>query len=255
MLLAVDIGNTNIVLGCMEGPKVLFTERLSTDTVKTELEYAILFDTALKMHHLDAQSVDGGIISSVVPQITSVIHAALEKLCGVDSYVVGPGIRTGLNIRMDDPSSVGADLIVGAVGAISKYTAPIIIIDMGTATTMTVVDAQKSFIGGIIMPGIRVSLKSIVSEAAMLQGISLKMPSHVIGSNTNDALRSGILLGSAATLDGMIDKINEEIHAEAVVVATGGWSSRIIHACRHKIIHDENLLLDGLYLIYERNKH
>ena len=247
MLLAIDIGNTNIVLGGIEGEKTLFTERLSTDTGKTDLEYALLFDTALRIHSVDPASVSGAIIGSVVPPINSVI-------CSVQALIVGPGIRTGLNIRMEDPASVGADLIAGAVGALASYDPPLIVIDMGTATTLCVVDAQRSFIGGIIMPGIRVSLESLVSEASMLQGISLKMPRRVIGSNTVDAMRSGIMLGSASMLDGLIDRVSEELGTKPAIIATGGWSSRVVPACRHEIILDDNLLLDGLRLIYERNR-
>ena len=254
MLLAIDIGNTNIVLGGIEGEKTLFTERLSTDTGKTDLEYALLFDTALRIHSVDPASVSGAIIGSVVPPINSVIQAALQKVCSVQALIVGPGIRTGRNIRMEDPASVGADLIAGAVGALASYEPPLIVIDMGTATTLCVVDAQRSFIGGIIMPGIRVSLESLVSEASMLQGISLKMPRKVIGSNTVDAMRSGIMLGSASMLDGLIDRVSEELGTKPAIIATGGWSSRVVPACRHEIILDDNLLLNGLRLIYERNR-
>ena len=266
MLLAIDIGNTNIVLGGIEGEKTLFTERLSTDTGKTDLEYALLFDTALRIHSVDPASVSGAIIGSVVPPINSVIQAALQKVCSVQALIVGPGIRTGLNIRMEDPASVGADLIAGAVGALASYDPPLIVIDMGTATTLCVVDAQRSFIGGIIMPGIRVSLESLimpgirvsleslVSEASMLQGISLKMPRKVIGSNTVDAMRSGIMLGSASMLDGLIDRVSEELGTKPAIIATGGWSSRVVPACRHEIILDDNLLLNGLRLIWERNR-
>jgi type III pantothenate kinase len=254
MLLAIDIGNTNIVLGGIEGEETLFTERLSTDTGKTDLEYALLFDTTLRIHSVDPASVSGAIIGSVVPPINSIIQAALQKVCSVQALIVGPGIRTGLNIRMDDPASVGADLIAGAVGALASYEPPLMVIDMGTATTLCVVDGRRDFIGGIIMPGIRVSLESLVSEASMLQGISLKMPRKVIGSNTVDAMRSGIMLGSASMLDGLIDRVCDELGEKATIIATGGWAPRVIPSCRHEIILDENLLLNGLRMIYERNR-
>jgi len=207
MILAVDVGNTNIVLGAMEGKEVLFTERLSTDRSKTELEYAILFRTALELHGRQVVGQSTGRSSgSVVPQVNRMLAAAIRKISGVRARIVGPGIRTGLNIRMDDPTEVGADLIAGAVGAAAVYPCPLIVIDMGTATTLTVVDANGDFTGGMILPGMLVSLQSLISEAAMLQGISLEVPKRVVGRNTTEAIRSGILNGQAAMMDGLIDR-------------------------------------------------
>lgn len=253
MILAIDVGNTNITLGCMDGKKTVFTERLATDKVKTELEYAILFQTALQLHDVKAEDVDGAIIGSVVPQINAVIREALRKVCPVRILTVGPGVKTGLNIRMDDPTSVGADLIAGAVGAMDRYPCPLVVIDMGTATTMAVVDANRTYIGGLITAGVRISLDSLVSGTAMLQGISLDAPKRVIARNTADALRSGILYGNVAMIDGMLDRIADELGSSPTVVATGGWAARVVPYCRHEIAIEDDLVLHGLSLIYGRN--
>ena len=254
MLLAIDVGNTNIVIGCMDGEKIEFTERLSTDAGKTSLEYAILFKTALDIHHVDTSRIDGAIISSVVPPVTPVIRPALRKITGIKALILGPGTRTGLNIRLDDPTAVGADLVAGAVGALQKYKPPVIVVDMGTATTLMAIDKDRNFLGGAIMPGVRLSLNSLVSEASMLQGISLDSPRHAIGRNTVDAMRSGILYGHAAMIDGLVDRMEEELEGEVTVVATGGLAAGVVPACRHHIQVDDTLLLTGMRIIYEKSR-
>ena len=255
MILAIDVGNTNIVIGCMEGKKVLFTERLSTDKVKTSLEYAILFRVALDLHKVDPEGLEGAIISSVVPPITPVIRTALRKITGKKAIVLGPGTRTGLSIRIDDPSSVGADLVAGAAGALAKYQPPLVVIDMGTATTLSVVDKDSNYIGGAIMPGLRLGLSSLVSETSMLSGISLDLPKHAIGHNTVDAMRSGLVYGHAAMIDGLLDRMEEEMGRELTAIATGGLASSVVPVCRHEIILDKTLLLTGMQVIYEKNTY
>lgn len=153
MILAIDIGNTNIVIGCCDKEKIYFVERLSTNNTKTELEYAISFKNVLELYQIDPKEIDGGIISSVVPPITNIVRASAEKVLGKSVKIVGPGVKTGLNILMDNPAQVGSDRIVNAVAAINEYTAPLIIIDMGTATTFCVVDEKKNYIGGMIYRG------------------------------------------------------------------------------------------------------
>ena len=236
MLLAIDIGNTNTVLGGYEGRKAIFTERISTDTSKTSLEYAILFKTALDLHGVDVSMIDGAIIGSVVPPLTYIVRTALKKVCGVQAYVVGPGLKTGLNIRMDDPTSIGADLIAGAVGALAKFEPPLMVIDMGTATTMIVIDETRSYVGGMIMTGLRLSLDALV-----------------IGKNTADAMRSGLLYGNAAMIDGLIDRVEAETGTHIQVVATGGLAGTVIGACTHDITLVRTLVLDGLVEIYHKN--
>ena len=255
MIAAVDIGNTNIVIGCMDTKtrKVLLTERISTDRQKTDLEHAISFKTILELHHIEPSQIDGAIISSVVPPVTPLFKRAIQKLTNCDVLVVGPGVKTGLNIAMDNPATVGADLITGAVAAIDRYPLPVIIIDMGTATTMTVVDTHKNYIGGVIIPGLRVSLDSLSNRTSQLPHISLDAPRHVIGKNTIDCMKSGSVYGNAAMLDGMIDRMEEELGTKATIIATGGLASVVTPLCHHKIKIDDDLLMYGLLLIYEKN--
>ena len=253
MILALDVGNTNIVMGCIENHKTLFTERISTDHNKTDLEHAISIKTVLDLHHIDPSTVTGAIIGSVVPPITELLQKAIYKVAGCNAMIVGPGVKTGLNIKMDNPATVGADLIIGAIAAIDAYPCPQIVIDMGTATTMIVIDKDRNYIGGMIMPGVRVSIDSLTSRTSQLPKISLDAPKRLIGKNTIDCMKSGILYGSASMLDGMIDRIADEIGEMPTVVATGGLASRITPLCRHDIILDDELLMRGLTMIYEKN--
>lgn len=253
MILAVDIGNTNIVLAGYEGRKVFFMERISTDQTKTSLEYAILLRTALDLHGTNPASVAGAIIGSVVPPLNYVIQTALRKVCGIRALVLGPGLKTGLNIRMDNPAAVGSDLIAGAVGALIKYQPPLAVIDMGTATTIIVVDQNRNYIGGMIMTGLSLSLNALVGKASQLQGISLQRPAHAIGKNTADAMRSGLLYGNAAMIDGLLSRVEEELGMPVRAIATGGLAGTVIEACRKEIILEKNLVTDGLIEIYDRN--
>lgn len=253
MVFTVDIGNSNIVVGTVNRQGVLFVERMSTDHKKTELEYAILLKSAMEIHGITTNEIKGCIISSVVPPVTSVINRALEKLTGEKALVVGPGIRTGLNIKIDNPAQLGSDLVVDAVAGIAEYPLPLIIIDMGTATTMSAIDAAGNYLGGVIIPGVRVALDSMVSRTAQLPRISFEAPKKAIGKNTIECMKSGSVLGSASMLDGMIDRLEEELSQDATVVATGGIAPFITPHCRHKIVCDDTLLLKGLYLIYNKN--
>ncbi|MCC2231491.1 type III pantothenate kinase [Lachnospiraceae bacterium CLA-AA-H215] len=253
MVFTIDIGNSNIVVGTVNRQGVLFVERMSTDHKKTELEYAILLKSAMEIHGITTNEIKGCIISSVVPPVTSVINRALEKLTGEKALVVGPGIRTGLNIKIDNPAQLGSDLVVDAVAGIAEYPLPLIIIDMGTATTMSAIDAAGNYLGGVIIPGVRVALDSMVSRTAQLPRISFEAPKKAIGKNTIECMKSGSVLGSASMLDGMIDRLEEELSQDATVVATGGIAPFITPHCKHKIICDDTLLLKGLYLIYNKN--
>lgn len=256
MILAIDMGNTNIVIGCVDEEKVLFEERLATDLSKTELEYVVIFKTVLELYGIEKEKVTGAIISSVVPQLVNIIKSAVYKLIKVDPMVVGPGVKTGLNILMDEPRRVGSDLIVDAVAAINNYGTPVIVIDMGTATTMSVIDRKGNYIGGVIMPGIRVSVDSLVSRTAQLQRISLDAPDKVIGKNTINCMKSGVIYGNASCIDGMIDRLADEMGealSDIKVIATGGLSRVILPECRHNIIQDDELLLKGLKIIYDKN--
>lgn len=253
MILAIDIGNTNTVIGCCRGQSILFVERLSTAPSRTVLEYAISIKNVLELYKIDRNELSGSIISSVVPPLTNLFCDAVEKIIGIRPMVVGPGVKTGLNILMDNPAQVGSDLIVNAVAAIAEYPAPLIIVDMGTATTLSVIDRNKNYIGGMILPGIRVSLDSLVSRTSQLVRISLEAPKRLIGKNTAECMKSGIIHGNAACIDGMIDRIEQEIGEKTTVIATGGLAAKITPHCTHEILLDDALLLKGLMYIYYKN--
>lgn len=254
MILAVDIGNTNIVIGCIEGDRIAFVERIYTDVTKSELEYAISFKNVLEIYGIERDSLEGGIVSSVVPPVTATVRNAAEKVTGKEILVVGPGVKTGLDIKIDNPAQLGADLVVGAVAAISEYSCPLVIIDMGTATAFTVVNEKRQVIGGMLMPGVGVALDSLIGKTSQLPKISLEPPKKFIGSNTVDCMKSGVLYGNASCVDGMIGRIRQELGADPEVVATGGLAKSIIPYCKEKIQIDDALLLKGLKLIYRRNR-
>ena len=254
MILAIDIGNTNIVVGCIDDQKTYFIERLSTVRTKTELEYAVDLKTVLDIYHIKGSDIEGCIISSVVPQITNTAKLAAEKILKKEVMVLGPGVKTGLNILMDHPAQLGADLVADAVAGLNEYPVPFIVIDMGTATTVSVVNSKKQYIGGMILPGVRVSLDALTAHASQLSGISIDASKHVIGKNTVECMKSGVLYSSAAALDGIIDRVEEELGEKATVIATGGLAKKIVSHCKKDIILDEDLLLKGLLVIYEKNK-
>lgn len=255
MIIAVDIGNTNIVLGCAEEDKILFRERIATNQTATDLEYAVRIRAAIEMNGIDPRAIDGAIISSVVPSVTNTVRAAIVKLTGVEVMVVGPGIKTGLSIMIDNPAQLGSDLVVDAVAGIQEYPAPMIIIDMGTATTLSVIDAKRCYIGGVIMTGMAVSTEALISRTAQLPKIAFEKPKRTIGTNTVDCLKSGIMYSNACAIDGMIERLEEELGEKCTVIATGGLSGVVIPLCRREgIILDDALLLKGLTIIYNRNK-
>ncbi len=253
MIFAIDIGNTNIVIGCVDHGNVLFRERISTNHQKTELEYAIDFKIILELYQIEPSQIEGSIISSVVPPLSSLLKNAVSKILHHTPLLVGPGVKTGLRIMIDNPAQLGSDLVVGAVAALAVHPAPLIIIDMGTATTFSVIDSKRQYLGGAIVPGVRVALDSLSSQTSQLPHISLDQPKKAIGSNTIDCMKSGSIFGSAAMVDGMIDRINDELGTSATVVATGGIARFIIPFCRHHIIYDDDMMLKGLELIYHKN--
>ena len=253
MILALDIGNTNIVIGCMEKDRAYFVERVSTNSSKTELEYVVDFKTLLDLYQIKMENITGCIAASVVPPLNNIVTAALKKLLHVSPLLVGPGIKTGLNILMDNPGQLGSDLVVNAVAGLHYYGAPIIMIDMGTATTISVVDNRKNYIGGMILPGVRVSLDSLVNRTSQLPRISLEAPKKIIGKNTIDCMKSGIIMGQSSCIDGMIERIWDELGYQAQVVATGGLAGCIVPYCKKKIVHDDELTLKGLEIIYRKN--
>lgn len=253
MILAIDMGNTNIVIGAIDHKKTYFVERVTTNHGKTDLEYAVNIKSVLDIHGIPLSQITGGIISSVVPPLNMTLKSAIKKIFGFEPMLVGSGMKTGINILMDNPKTVGADMIVDAVAAIKDYPCPIIVIDMGTATTMSVVDSSGNYIGGVILPGLKVSLDSLSSKTAQLPYISLDMPGSVIGKNTIDCMRSGIMYGNAAMIDGIIDRMEAELGMKASVVATGGLARFITPLCRHHISYEDDLLLKGLLILYDKN--
>ena len=253
MILAIDIGNSNIVVGCIDDTTTYFVERLSTDNGKTDLEYAIGLKAILELYNISPNSIHGGIISSVVPPLSNTMSRAVEKVIGKAPLLIGPGVKTGLNITIDNPAQLGSDLVVDAVAAMHQYPVPLIVIDMGTATTMSVIDKDKKYIGGVIIPGLRVATDSLISKTSQLPKISLETPPHAIGKNTIDCMKSGAIFGNAALIDGMIDRIEGELGMTATIIATGGLARFILPHCTHSITYDDALLLKGLQIIYKKN--
>ena len=254
MILTIDIGNTNIVLGGFDDEKLRFISRISTNAKKTDAEYATKLKSILSLYGVDESEVSGAAISSVVPILTQTMANAIKIVFKVKAVIVGPGLKTGINLLADNPAQVGADLICACVAAAKLYTPPVLIIDMGTATKFMLVDESKSFTGVSIMPGVEISLKALTGGAAQLPQISLVPPKKLLGTNTIDCMRSGIIYGNAAMLDGMIDRIGDEVKSELTIVATGGLSRSIIPYCRHDVILDDDLILKGLLIIYNKNK-
>ena len=254
MILAVDVGNTNIVIGgFLPDGELEFQVRIGTDPKKTTDEYAVLLQSVISIHKANPP-FEGLILSSVVPAVTSAITGALEDLSLSGVLVVGPGIKTGFEIRLDDPSELGADLAASTAGALKKYKPPILVVDLGTATKFTAISEKGAFLGGSILPGVKISADALFSSAALLSSVSLKDKVELIGKNTADCIRSGILLGAASMIDGMVKRYREELGSELTVVASGGLSSMVVPNCREDIVLDERLVLDGLLAIYIKNK-
>lgn len=253
MILTIDIGNSNIVIGCVDGEKILFRGRVNTDRVKTSDQYCIELKTLLEIYGLPLEQIEGSIISSVVPQVLNSMQTAVAKLTGKSALVVGPGLKTGLNILLDNPAQMGADLVVADVAALREYQPPLIVIDMGTATTMAVLDQAGAHLGGCVCPGVQLSMDALTQNTSLLPGIQLSQPKHAIGRNTADAMRSGIMMGTASMLDGMIDRFQQELGQEATILATGGIARFLVPLCSHHIIYDRDLLIKGLAILYREN--
>lgn len=253
MILAIDMGNSNIVIGGIDHTKTYFLERITTNRGNTDLEYAILIKNILEIHEVDQSSVDGAILSSVVPPLNTVIMQAIKKVLNLDCMLVNPRMKTGLGIRMDNPHAVGSDLIVDSVAAMHEYPLPLAVIDMGTATTITVVNRDYNFIGGIIHPGMRVSLDSLSSRTAQLPFIDLSSATNIISKNTVDSMRNGILHGHAGMIEHCLTQIEQELGEPLTAIATGGFAKFVIPLCNREIILDDALLLKGLLILFEMN--
>lgn len=254
MILAIDVGNTNIVIGGLEGDDLIFSARCSTDRSKTADEYALIFAGILNMHGVKPEAIEGGILSSVVPPLRQSLPQAVKLLTGKQILVVSPELCKGLKLDMDNPKSMGSDLLVDAVAAIAKYPAPLAIFDMGTATTLSVINADGVYIGGLIIPGMRTAMDALSGKAAQLPYINLTAPEHFIGKNTIDCMQAGAIYSTAAMLDGLIDRTEEELGCKVTSVITGGLSGIVVPLCKREIHYEPDLLLDGLKIIYENNK-
>ncbi len=255
MLLAIDIGNSNVVIGCLnENNETVKQFRMVTDLKKTDDEYASGMKTILDYSGVQCSDFEGAIICSVVPPLTEVFRNAVERITGLRALVVGAGIKTGLNIMIENPATLGSDLVAVSVGAMHQYPLPAIVLDMGTATTITVVDKGNKFLGGAIVPGVALSLNALSSGTSLLQKVPIEAPNKCICTTTKECMQSGAVFGNAAMIDGMIDRFEQELGPIGSVVATGGIASMIISHCKREVIYDENLLLRGLGIIYKKNK-
>lgn len=257
MVLTIDVGNTNTVIGGFdENEKLVFESRISTDTHRMEDQYAITISDILRLYNVNAKDIEGAIISSVVPPVTEPLKTAVERVCKCRVMSVGPGIKTGLNIKIAEPASLGSDLVSVAVGAKANYPLPIIAIDLGTATKILALDTMGAFIGGIIAPGVKISAEALAAKTASLPliGITNEPVKNIIGTNTTECMRSGLLCGTACMLDGMVENFEREIGEKCSVVATGGFSSVIVPLCKKEYILDSTLIFKGLLEIYNKNK-
>lgn len=253
MLLCTDVGNTNIKFAIYDNEKMLMKLRFSTNRQKTADDYAVELYSIFQINNVNASQIDGSIISSVVPVVTDPLLTAIKTVTGVESLVVGPGIKTGLDIRLDNPAAVGSDIVCMCVALKENYPCPVIVVGLGTATTILYLNKQKAYCGGVILPGVQVSLDALTTRCALLPSVNFSTPKKVIGTNTADCMRSGILFGNASMIDGMIDRFEKEVGEKCTLVATGGLASQVIKFCEHNIIVNDDLVLDGLKIIYNKN--
>lgn len=253
MILAVNIGNSNISVGGVQGKNIVFQARLRTDLTKTSDEYAIDLKMLLSIREIPLEQIEGAILASVVPQVLNSMKTALSKLSAKNILVVGPGIKTGLNIRIDNPAQTGADLVVGCVAALKLHKPPLIVINMSTATTLMALDASGALIGGSICPGVRISMEALTDRSALLPGIQLDQPKRTIGRNTVECMRSGIMMGTASMLDGLIQRMEQELGGPATVVATGRIGQYVLPLCNTPILYERDLIIQGLAAIYAEN--
>ena len=256
MILTIDSGNTHTTFGCVDASNAVSQVfRLPTDRSQTEYGYAANLRQVFELCKVDVTAFEGAIISCVVPPLTDVLVRTVRLLTGLEPLVVGAGVKTGLPICINDPGTVAADLVAAAVAAKEEYPLPCVIVDMGTATTLTVVDERGRYLGGAILPGAGLSLDALAQGTALLPNVEIRPPRNVIAANTVDSMKSGILYGTAGAIDGLIDRFAEELGREpASIVATGGMSARICPFCRHSVTVDETLLLRGLARIWRKNK-
>ena len=253
MILTIDVGNTNVVMGCVENGDVKSVCRLATNLNDLSSDYAMKMRQSFEFDGIDYKNFSGAILSSVVPQLNRAIRTAVKKVTGLDCMVVGAGLKTGVNIKLDDPGQLAGDLITGAVGALALYKPPLVVVDMGTATTIVAIDSEGAYLGGAIIPGIKLSYSALSSGTSLLPNIAIEAPKKCIGTNTVDSMKSGAVYGTAALIDGMIDRMETELGEPVTVVATGGLAGTVVPYCRRRIEYEPALLLKGLAILYEKN--
>ncbi|MCS1352395.1 type III pantothenate kinase [Mechercharimyces sp. CAU 1602] len=254
MLLLMDVGNTHIVIGVVEGEEMIYQWRIHTDRDKTEDEYGMLIHNLFYQQGLSAAHFGGVVLSSVVPPLTHVLTMMAEKYVGMTPLVVGPGVKTGLNIQYENPREVGADRIANAVAAIELYGAPVIVVDFGTATTFCFIDERGHYIGGAITPGVNISTEALYRSAAQLTRVQIVKPESVVGRNTIKAVQAGIFYGYVGVVDGVVSRMKKELTVKPTVVATGGLAELICDETKTIDVIHSSLTLVGLRLIYERNR-
>ncbi len=254
MLLAMDAGNTNITMGVFDGEELRFVSRMTSDSTRMQDQYAVEIKDILALYGVTVSDIDGVVISSVVPRLQQYIAKAVTNLFGIKPLIVSVDTMKNIDIGITDPEATGADVIVGIVAAKELYSVPCIIIDMGTATTLTVLDKDGIMRGGAIIPGVNISLEALVSRAALLSSVTLEAPKSVIGESTAECVQSGSIYGSAAMIDGLCGRIEEELGYECRIIATGGLAETVVKQCRRHIELSDTFLLDGLKIIYNKVK-
>lgn len=254
-ILTIDVGNTNSVFGAYnESEKLVFEIRVETRPSRMADEYSMILLDIFNMYNIKKEEFEGVVISSVVPPVTEQLKTAVKRYMDIDAMIVGPGIKTGLNIKIDDPSTLGADLCCAGVAAKAYYPLPCIIVDLGTVSKILAVNEKGEFLGGALAVGLKMAFSSLSSGTAALPLITAGKVEKSIGTNTADCMRSGVIIGMAATVDGFIDRFEKEMGKAKSIVATGGYSNVVMPYCTHKLSHDPQLLLKGLLTIYKKNK-
>ncbi len=254
MVLTIDIGNTTIGIGAFSKDTLCMYEKISSMEAASDSDYINILDNLWKSYSFTMEHLEGSIISSVVPGLTDIFRRALERWTREPVLVLSCEMALDLEMTMEYPEKVGCDRIADAVGAVSQYPLPLITIDMGTATTINVVDKERHFRGGIIMPGVGTANRALLGKTALLPDGDMDLPTHTIGVNTRECITSGMILGNACAIDGLIARIVAELGCSCTVIATGGYAGTVIPYCQNQIIIDDTLLMKGLRILFDLNK-
>lgn len=255
MILTLNIGNTHITMGGWQDDKLAFRAVISSEQARTADEYAVQLQNVWKLYGIAPAQFEGAVLSSVVPALTSRLKQAVTQLCGIQPLTVGPGLKSGLAIGIDNPAQLGAELVCAAVAALEKFTPPLVVMNADTAVTMMAIDANRRLLGGVIVPGPAVSVNALVRRTAQLSQVDLDaVPQTVIGTNSTASLQTGTVLGAACMLDGLIDHFAEALGCRPAVVFTGSMPQSVLQCCRTPLQAERDLILRGMYLIYRKNR-